>query len=121
VKKVLSTLIVLLILMSCGQQQKQMPIVQWDGTALQEDVLLVDVRTPAEYQKGHLDGAVNIDFLAPGFADQWKGIDTDRTIYVYCKVGGRSAKAAKLLDSLGYQSVVDLTGGYDAWQAAKSP
>lgn len=98
-----------------------MPIAKWDNSKLQEDVLLVDVRTPAEYQEGHLQGAVNIDFLAPGFADKWEEIGKDRKIYVYCKVGGRSAKARNLLDSLGYQNVVDLTGGYDAWQAAKSP
>ena len=98
-----------------------MPIVEWDDSKLQEDVLLVDVRTPAEFENGHLEGAVNIDFLARDFVENWTQIEKDRTIYVYCKVGGRSAKAAALLDSLGYRNIIDLTGGYDAWKSAKSP
>lgn len=95
-----------------------MPITDWDESALTESAVLVDVRTPAEYADGHLKGAVNIDFLAPDFSTEASRLDPSRTIYVYCKKGGRSARARALLDSLGYEKVIDLTGGYDAYRAA---
>jgi len=76
--------------------------------------ILVDVRTPEEFAQGYLDNAFNINWFDENFARQFESIDKDETIYVYCKKGGRSAKAQQLLDSLGYKNVVNLEGGYDA-------
>ena len=73
------------------------------------------MRTPEEYAAGHIDNALNINWYDSDFAKQLESIGKDETIYVYCKKGGRSAKAAQLLDSLGYKKVVDLEGGYDAY------
>lgn len=84
----------------------------------QNDIIngtLVDVRTPKEFAEGHIDQALNINWFDSDFVGQMETIDRDETIYVYCKKGGRSAKAAHLLDSLGYKNVIDLEGGYDAW------
>lgn len=75
-------------------------------------MVLVDVRTPKEFEAGHLDNAVNINWFDDDFAAQFHNMSREKTFYVYCKKGGRSAKAAKVLDSLGFK-VVDLTGGYD--------
>lgn len=82
-------------------------------------VILVDVRTPEEFKAGHLENAVNINWFDPDFAKQMDEIGKEETIYVYCKKGGRSAKAQQLLDSLGYKKVINLEGGYDAWSASK--
>lgn len=78
--------------------------------------ILIDVRTPEEYGAGHLNNAVNIDWLEIDFTERIKALQIDKStpVYLYCKKGGRSAKAAKLLDSLEYKDVTDLTGGYDA-------
>lgn len=120
-KKYLLILFVAIALGACARPEGQMPITQWDSTLLKDDAVLVDVRTPGEFQEGHLEDAVNIDFLDSGFAARMQEFEPSQTIYLYCKVGGRSARAATLLDSLGFKKVVDLTGGYDAYIQAQNP
>lgn len=105
-----------IFLMGCAQR-KSKPITEVSQNEM-ETVILVDVRTPEEYAAGHLDNALNINWYDADFADQIGKIDKDNTIYVYCKKGGRSAKAAQMLDSLGFKAVVDLEGGYDAFTAS---
>lgn len=103
--------------LSCSQNQlpSSKPI-----TSVTEDemknVVLLDVRTPEEYAQGHIDNSLNVNWFDSDFAKQVEGIDKDETIYVYCKVGGRSAKAQQKLKSLGYNNVVNLEGGYDAYK-----
>lgn len=79
--------------------------------------ILVDVRTSKEFEEGHLDDAVNIDWFADNFAEKFENVDKQKPVYVYCKKGGRSIKAARVLDSLGFEKVIDLEGGYDAFVA----
>ncbi len=105
------------LLFSCGEA-REMPITEFTSEELYNAVL-IDVRTPEEYAEGHLEGALNLNWYDESFVQQLEGIDKDQKVYVYCKRGGRSASAAKLLDSLGYKKVIDLTGGYDAWKQAK--
>ena len=108
-------LITLLFLLSMGcAQSKSKPITEFSQNDTKNGILL-DVRTPEEYAAGHIDNALNINWYDSDFAKQLESIGKDETIYVYCKKGGRSAKAAQLLDSLGYKKVVDLEGGYDAY------
>ncbi|QLE00468.1 rhodanese-like domain-containing protein [Galbibacter sp. BG1] len=95
-------------------QVKQMEIANFQG-AHTADVVLIDVRTPEEFEGGHLKQAKNIDYRAPGFVKAVSKIDASKKIYLYCKAGGRSAKASKVLDSLGYTNVTNLDGGFDAW------
>lgn len=99
--------------MGCAQS-KSKAITEVSQNEL-NNVILVDVRTPEEYAAGHIDEALNINWFDTDFAKQIQAIEKDETVYVYCKKGGRSAKAAHLLDSLGYKNVVDLEGGYDAY------
>lgn len=106
-------LLFLFFVSSCAQS-KTKPITELSQNEF-KDVILLDVRTPEEFNKGHIDKAVNINWFDSNFAEQVESIDKDETIYVYCKMGGRSAKAAHLLDSLGFKKVIDLTGGYDAY------
>src|SRR5690606_13534983 len=72
---------------------------------------IIDVRTPEEFQSGHIATARNINIYDPDFKDQLKKLNKEDPIFVYCKVGGRSAKAAKILQELGFVSVYDLQGG----------
>lgn len=107
-----------LFMFSCTQAQDQ-PITSFSSSELQKGAMLVDVRTPGEFNQGHLDGAQNIDWLAPGFSSKWTEVAKDTKIYVYCKVGGRSAQSAQKLRSMGFKNVINLTGGYDAYKAAQ--
>lgn len=74
---------------------------------------LVDVRTPAEFAEGHIKGAVNIP-LQDLEARAKELQPRTKTIVVYCRSGGRSARAAKLLEGKGYTKVYDL-GPMSAW------
>ena len=78
-------------------------------------VQLVDVRTPEEYDAGHIEKAVNIDFLAEGFENAIQEIDKDRPVFIYCRSGGRSGQAARLMKELGFKKVYDLKGGFLNW------
>lgn len=80
---------------------------------VEEGATLVDVRSPSEYASGHIDGAVNIPVGELGRRlDELP--DKAQPIVVYCRSGARSGSAKSLLDSKGYQKVVNL-GGIGAW------
>ena len=81
-----------------------------------KEVQLLDVRTPEEFADGHLKNASNIDFYNDNFLEQTSGLDRSKPVYLYCRSGGRSGKAAKKLSENGYQ-VYDLEGGILAWEA----
>lgn len=83
------------------------------------DNIILDVRTPEEYAAGHLPNAININVLDKDFTNQINSLEKSKTIFVYCKVGGRSADAAKILAKNNFTNIVDLKGGIMAWQANK--
>jgi len=85
----------------------------------QKNVLILDVRTDGEVAQGVIPGAVQMDFMNRAeFENGVASLDKNKQILVYCKVGGRSAKAAEYLKGKGFLSVYDLRGGFDAWSAA---
>ena len=81
-----------------------------------EKVQLVDVRTANEFKNGHIKNAVNIDFFnAAGFKKAFEKMAKDKPIYLYCRSGARSQKAARRLVDMGFTQIVDLKGGYSRW------
>ena len=92
---------------------------EFEQTIAGPDVQLVDVRTPDEYEQGHIVGAMNIDWKSDTFADDASGmLDKSKTVALYCKGGRRSHAAAGKLYRMGYKHIVELQGGFEAWQAA---
>ncbi|MFC4993697.1 molybdopterin-synthase adenylyltransferase MoeB [Rubritalea tangerina] len=83
------------------------------------DGILVDVRTPQEVEAAALDGTLRIPLqeLEARFTE----IPTDKTIYIHCKAGGRSAKACAFLAAQGIQNTVNIKGGIDAWRDLIDP
>ncbi|MAO09123.1 MAG: rhodanese [Alteromonas sp.] len=86
-------------------------------TAIEKDsVQLVDVRTPQEYQAGYIKDAINIDYFDQAtFQQEFDKLDKNEPVYIYCRSGNRSQKAAARLDSLGFKKIYDLRGGYLGW------
>ncbi|SCY23638.1 Rhodanese-related sulfurtransferase [Nonlabens sp. Hel1_33_55] len=81
-----------------------------------ENVQLVDVRTPEEFKEGAIDGAINIDyFQQETFEKEFEKLDKTKPIYIYCKSGNRSQKSSVILDTLGFNEIYELQGGYTAW------
>ena len=82
---------------------------------LQEDVQLIDVRTPEEFAAGHIAGAINIDFHN-NFENEIQKIDLTKKTLIYCQSGGRSTKALEMMKSMGFPAVYELEGGYFGWK-----
>ena len=80
--------------------------------------ILVDCRTPDEFNDGHINGAKNIDILEENFVDNINAMDKSQTVFVYCRSGGRSKNASKILKTAGFSKIYDLEGGYTAWREA---
>ena len=76
--------------------------------------LIIDVRTPAEWDTGHLDEAKHIEWQEISARISDLTANKDETIYVYCRSGGRSGKAKTILDDLGYSNVINAGGVADA-------
>ncbi len=81
------------------------------------DVVLVDVRTPGEYQAGHLRDALLIDISAPDFASRIAALDHGKTYALYCRSANRSGQALSIMRKAGFGDVHHLAGGIGAWQA----
>ena len=82
------------------------------------DHYLIDVRTPGEYNKSHMDGAHNYDFLAFHFGRDVDTLDRSRTAFVYCQTCHRSPFAARIMKRKGFKCVYDLRGGFAKWTKA---
>lgn len=86
-----------------------------------EQAILIDVRTPAEVQQGMIPGAVPIDYNSPDFKSKVSKLDKSKPYFVYCAAGGRSSKAASLMEEMGFKKVYNLSGGITAWQEEGLP
>jgi len=80
---------------------------------------LLDVREPKEWAIAHIEGAVLKPFST--FKNNYADIPKDKKIYIHCKVGGRSLKAAQFLKTKGYRQVFNVKGGIDAWAKEIDP
>ncbi len=88
-----------------------------DSMAKNKDIQLVDARTAAEFEEGHLQDALNIDVLEKDFITKAEKLNLEKPIYVYCRSGKRSAKAALILKDAGFKEIYDLQGGYLQWES----
>ncbi len=82
---------------------------------------IVDVRTPEEFSKGHLQNAKNIDWNGSDFNKQIATLDKSKPVFVYCLSGGRSSSAANQMRSVGFKQVYELKGGIMKWRGANLP
>ena len=82
---------------------------------------IIDVRTPAEYAQGHLDGAVNIDVQSPDFMTRIAGYDKDGRYIVYCRSGVRAGQAQSMMTDAGFTDVTNAKGMSDASKVTGLP
>ena len=92
--------------------------IQTDGPA---DLVVLDVRTPEEFQEGHLEGAIMIDFYSEDFVDQLAGLDPDQPYLLYCRSGNRSGQTTEVMAQLEFSDVAEIDGGIVAWSQAGLP
>ncbi len=125
-RTLVSLIIVVTFFFSCGNQQSQnssmSKISYKDISTTDAKIKLVtnkskflDVRTPAEIAEGKIANAIEMDFRASDFKNRLESLDKNSSYVVYCRSGGRSAKAAKIMTEAGFKDVYNMKGGYSDW------
>jgi rhodanese-related sulfurtransferase len=95
-----------------------------DLVARHQNAVILDVRTPVEYEMSHITGSVNVNVQDESFEDMVVALDPNKTYIVHCTknpADGRSERALETLQSLGFKHLYSLEGGYVAWEDAELP
>lgn len=107
--------LIAVVVLSCKQQgvstidAEQLKKLQSDG------VVVVDIRTTKEFERGHIPGVMHIDYRENNFLDLMSKIDKNEPVVIYCASGGRSGSASGLLSSEGFSMIYDYSGGFADW------
>lgn len=83
--------------------------------------VIIDLRTKDEIAKGYIPGSIQIDFLGKNFDTEMAALDKNKTYYVYCQAGGRSADAAAYMEKQGFKKVYNLEKGFSDWKLKGLP
>lgn len=81
----------------------------------QNNAIVLDIRTPQEFNSGHISGAINIDYYDSNFQDNIEKLSRSTPYKIYCNSGNRSASALSLMKQMGFEDVSELQGGIQAW------
>lgn len=117
-KRFLCLLIMSFSLMSCNSQEEinTISIIQLKSLMAQEKIQLLDVRTPDEIERGFIKTAKFANFYDEDFYEKAvQQLDKTKTVYLYCRSGSRSGKAALILKNKGY-TAVNVLGGFNQWK-----
>ncbi len=101
IKRLLVAFSTFVFLGGCGSSQKS------EEVTLTENTVIIDVRTPAEFAEGHVEGAINLDLESGQFEAELTNLDATLPYIVYCRSGRRSGIAAELMRSNGFSQVTD--------------
>lgn len=117
-KRTLFLSVLLFITISCHSQNQEgvkvISVTEFESQ-LQPKMQLVDVRTEEEFSEGHIENALNYNVNNTDFKTQVTALDKTKPVYIYCKSGKRSAKAATQLKDMGFTTIYDLDGGFEGW------
>jgi rhodanese-related sulfurtransferase len=123
-KLLLSILPLTFILAACGSSGgtvTNLNVSDFAKKVSDTSVVVLDVRTAGEFQSGHLQNAVNIDYEGLNFEGEVNKLDKTKTYAVYCRSGRRSGLATQVMAKDGFKSIFNLDGGIENWQAAGNP
>lgn len=89
----------------------------WEGFLKDQDAIILDVRTEEEVASGKIPNSVNIDiYKGQGFIYRLEEMDKNKTYFVYCRSGARSAQACSIMNQLGFEKTYNLIGGIMQWE-----
>ncbi len=127
----MATLLMLLCGASVCQASADTPVVQTispiDFKALLDrhrgdpDVVLLDVRTPKEFEDGHIQGALLLDYYSSDYLERLKALDRQKTYLIYCRSGNRSGKSLAIFEKLGFHRAYHMDTGVIGWSREKFP
>jgi rhodanese-related sulfurtransferase len=82
-----------------------------------KDIVILDIRTPMEYNTSRIEGAINIDFYESSFINNLNNLDKNKRYFVYCRSGNRTGQSMRIFTSLGFKDIVHLQRGIVEWTA----
>ncbi|MFC1937911.1 rhodanese-like domain-containing protein [Chloroflexota bacterium] len=85
------------------------------------DFVILDVRTPREFDQGHIGNAINIDFYCETFREELDRLDKNKAYLLHCRSGNRSAQALAIMKGLGFREVYHMSDGIIGWAADGLP
>lgn len=116
-------ILLLTTFISCNQDKNNLVSANKFSEIISNDksVIIIDVRTPDEFNKGHLKNSLNVNWFDENFDENLNIFSKDLPVMVYCLSGGRSSKANERIKSLGFKNVYELDGGILEWRKNKLP
>ena len=108
---------ILILFIACTANENTIEVVnkQTYLNLMEQQYQIIDVRTPIEFEQGHIEKAINVDYKEANFIEKISAFDKSKTLLIYCRSGNRSGKASKIMDSLGFTKIYDLEGGFMNW------
>lgn len=91
------------------------PFMERYHKAPKSDVMLIDLRTPPEFDDGYIPGAVMINYLENDIDQQLSLLDKNKTYFIYCLQGARSSKCLDKMAAMGFTKVYNMIGGYELY------
>lgn len=125
-RKIIITLLAFLPFFYVSAQEKELLSPQdfqqkVDASVNDPSTIILDVRTQDEFNTGHIDRAMLIDYRSQDFSQQIKRLDPNKKYLIYCRSGVRSSEAIDSLKLLGFNHLLELEGGLNAWKQNKLP
>ena len=106
---------------STNEAIKKVDPVKFSEVVSQPGVIILDVRTPEEFDAGHITNAININLEGSDFSSEVSKLDKNATVAVYCRSGNRSGVATDQMAEIGFTDMYDMQGGIVDWEAAGGP
>lgn len=116
--KLMFLVIVTVIGISCNTKSQSDAIKVLTPTEFKEksaNQTIIDIRTPQEFNQGHIEGAVNINYYDSNFMDQIAKYDKNQPLFIYCRSGNRTSPASRKIADFGFTQINDLEGGILYW------
>ena len=122
-KKIITILASVLLLAGCSSSSSaiDLSVSEFSNKVTEAGIITLDVRTPGEFNEGHIDGALLIDFQSGNFENEIASLDKSKTYAVYCRSGSRSGEAVKVMSDAGFTNLYNLNGGVIDWANAGLP
>ena len=119
-KKVIVLIASVLVLAGCSSSSStnDLSVSEFSNKVAETGVITLDVRTPGEFNEGHIEGALLVDFQSGNFENEIASLDKSKTYAVYCRSGSRSGQAVKVMSEAGFTNIYNLNGGVIDWANA---
>jgi phage shock protein E len=99
-----------------NKSYKDLNVAEFKTAISEKNTVILDVRSESELSEGSIPGHILVNVSRPDFAKKVEKMDKNKGYYIYCRSGGRSAHACKIMAKMGFENVNNLKGGIISWK-----